>query len=58
MNKKELQTLINLLHSGKWNLSLQESNQIVAPLINKLSKMLSELDKPKQEVLSKKLQKK
>jgi len=38
----ELKTLSNLLFTGKWNFSLQESNNVVAPLINKLAKILDE----------------
>lgn len=48
LNKEELQTIINLLATGKWNLSLNEMQQIVVPLINKLQAMLAEKSKDAQ----------
>jgi hypothetical protein len=45
MTKEELQSIINLLFTGKWNLSMQEARQIVEPLINKLLKEIDKLDK-------------
>ena len=42
LTKEELITLQNLLFTGKWNLSMQESRQIVEPLINKLADMAKE----------------
>lgn len=43
LTKEELQNLSNLLFTGKWNLSLQENQQVVTPLINKLAKMLDQI---------------
>ena len=43
LTKEELQTIINLLFSGKFGLSAQESNQAINPLVNKLSKMIDEI---------------
>lgn len=34
---EQLKIIINLLYTGKWGFSLQESEQIISPLINKLS---------------------
>jgi len=45
LTKEELQTISNLLFTGKWNLSLKESNSIIAPIINKLAKMIDQLKK-------------
>ena len=45
LNEKELKTLSNLLFTGKWNLSLQESQQVVTPLINKLALLLDQFKK-------------
>ncbi len=39
LTREELTTLQNLLFTGKWNLSMQETKQIIEPLINKLAKM-------------------
>jgi uncharacterized membrane protein YiaA len=43
--KEELTNIINLLFTGKWNLSLQESQQIITPIINKISIQITELNK-------------
>ena len=43
LTKQELITIQNLLHAGKFGLSLQEANQAIVPLINKLSKMVDEI---------------
>ena len=42
LSKKELKTISNLLFTGKWNLSLQENNQVVTPLINKIAQMIDQ----------------
>jgi len=47
LTKQELQNISNLLYTGKWGMSLQESNQTVTPLINKLAKEIDGL-KPKE----------
>jgi len=53
LTSEEMKTISNLLYTGKWNLSVQESNQVITPLINKLAKLqdsvgkLSNLTKPK-----------
>ncbi len=44
LTKEELQIISNLLFTGKWNLSLQENNRVITPLINKIAKMI-DLDK-------------
>ena len=49
LTKTELTNISNLLFSGKWGMSLQESNQTVAPLINKLAKEIEALEKPKKK---------
>lgn len=49
LNKQELTSIVNLLYTGKWNFSRQESDQNINPLINKLSKMVDELNKPKEQ---------
>lgn len=41
----ELKNISNLLFTGKWNLSLQENNKIITPIINKLAKMIDGLKK-------------
>ena len=40
LTKKELQTISNLLFTGKWGFSLQENGRIITPLINKLAKII------------------
>ena len=45
LNEKELRTLSNLLFTGKWNLSLRESQEIVTPLINKIAQMVDTVKK-------------
>ena len=40
LTTQELQNISQLLFTGKWNLSLQENQQIVTPIINKLAKMI------------------
>jgi len=42
LSKKELKTISTLLFTGKWNLSLQENNQVVTPLINKIAQMIDQ----------------
>jgi len=42
LSKEELKTISNLLFTGKWNLSLQENNQVVTPLINKIAQMIDQ----------------
>lgn len=42
---EELKNLSNLLFTGKWNLSLQENNRLITPLINKLAKMIDDFKK-------------
>ena len=42
LTKEELQTISNLLFAGKWNLSLQESNQVITPLINKIARIIDQ----------------
>ncbi len=37
---EEMKTISNLLFTGKWNLSLQESQQVVTPIINKLAQFI------------------
>ena len=39
LTKQELRTIINLLFSGKFGFSAQESQQAITPLINKMSRM-------------------
>ena len=45
LNKQEFQTISQLLFTGKWNLSLEESNKIVLPLINKIAQEIDALEK-------------
>lgn len=45
LNEQELRAVSNLLFTGKWNLSLQESQQVVRPIINKLVQMIDQLKK-------------
>ena len=40
--KKELTTLSNLLFTGKWGLSLQENEQVLKPLINKIARIIDQ----------------
>ena len=49
LTKQELTNISNLLFTGKWNMSLSESNQSVAPLINKLAQEIEALEKPKKK---------
>jgi len=49
LTKEELQSISNLIFSGKWNLSMQESEQVIKPLLNKISSILAEMDKPKDK---------
>jgi len=42
LSKEELKTISTLLFTGKWNLSLQENNQVVTPLINKIAQMIDQ----------------
>jgi len=41
--KKELQTIAQLLFAGKFGFSSKEDNQVVTPLINRISKMIDQL---------------
>ena len=45
LTKDELQGIVNLLFSGKFGFSAREGQQVVTPLINKLSQMLDALTK-------------
>ena len=45
LTKQELQNISNLLFTGKWNLSLQESNNVVTPLINKIAQEIDGMGK-------------
>ena len=45
MTKQQLVQISNLLFTGKWNLSAQESNQVIQPLINDIAKEIDKLDK-------------
>ncbi len=45
--KEELVQLSNLLYTGKWGLSMQETDQVVKPLIAKISREIEEMEKPK-----------
>ena len=54
ITKDELQSLSNLLFTGKWGLSLSENQQMITPLINKIAQEIDELSKPKEEILPKK----
>lgn len=49
LTKEELQTLSNLLFTGKWGLSMQENQQIINPLINKLAQEIDLLTKQQEE---------
>lgn len=40
LTKEELQNISNLLFTGKWNFSFQESSQVIMPLVNKLAQMI------------------
>ena len=42
LTKQELINIQNLLYAGNFGLSLKEANQAIAPLINKLAKMVDE----------------
>ena len=42
LSKEELKTISTLLFTGKWNLSLQENEQALKPLINKLARMIDQ----------------
>jgi len=42
LTKQELQNISNLLFTGKWNLSAQENQQVVIPLINSIAKEIDE----------------
>ena len=42
LTSDELRTISNLLFTGKWNLSLSESNQAIAPIINKIAKIIDQ----------------
>lgn len=44
LTKQELVNLQNLLYTGNFGLNLQQYEQAVKPLINKLTQMTSELD--------------
>ena len=43
LTKQELINIQKLLYAGNFGLSLKEANQAIAPLINKLSKMVDEI---------------
>ncbi len=47
--KQELVKLSNLLFTGKWGFSQQEGSQVITPLINKMSQMITEMKKPKKK---------
>ena len=47
MTKQQLVQISNLLFTGKWNLSAQESNQVIQPLINDMAKEIEALEKTK-----------
>ena len=40
LTKEELQTIINLLYNGKFGFSAQEDNQVITPLVNKISRII------------------
>lgn len=42
MKKETIEILINLLYTGKWNLSLQETEQIIRPIIEELRGLKAE----------------
>ena len=42
LSKQELQTIINLLFSGKFGFSAQESQQVITPLVNKMSRIIDQ----------------
>ena len=45
LTKEELQTIANLLFVGKFGFSSKEDNQVITPLINKISRLLDEKGK-------------
>jgi len=42
LTKEELQTIANLLFEGKFGFSSKEDNQVITPLINRISKIISQ----------------
>ena len=42
LTKEELQTIANLLFEGKFGFSSKEDNQVITPLINRISKILDQ----------------
>ncbi len=49
LTKEELETISNLLFTGKWGFSFQENVKIVQPIINKIAKIISEDKKPNKK---------
>ena len=43
LTKEELRTIINLLFVGKFGFSAQESQRVMTPLSNKMSRMIDQL---------------
>ena len=42
LTKEQLQTIANLLFEGKFGFSSKEDNQVITPLINRISKILDQ----------------
>ena len=45
MKTQSIQSIIQLLYTGKWNLSYQEVEQIIKPLIQELQELQNEQSK-------------
>ena len=45
LTKDELSHISKLLFTGKWNMSIQESQSAVVPFINRIAEVLSNMEK-------------
>ena len=54
LTKQDLTNISNLLFTGKWGMSLSESNQTIAPLINKIAQEIDSQEKKVEKVEKKK----
>jgi len=49
MKKDTIQKIIQLLYTGRWNLSMQEMEQIINPILQELNEELEKKEKPEEK---------